>query len=166
MIGDPEFSKGEWETAPVYLGPGTRDLRDASGVVMLDFGALEMLANFQAESGAFSAPNGLATETAPVMIGDTPGAFIKVSSLGEDDYLVYTPKEPEILVVINGILTVKNYSSFNIFSADSSITDALTSGDIMQLEPEGVQMTAIGLELQAESLALTITETTPGQNRG
>jgi len=152
-----------WEKAPIYLGPGNKELHAASRTVMFDFGALEMLADHQAQAGAFTASSGIETETAPVMIGDTPGSFIRISSLREDDFLIYTPKEPEILIVINGFLTITNQRFFSLFNESSGATGTLASGDVTTLEPEGVQMTAHGLGLQAESLALAIMDIAPDQ---
>lgn len=161
MIRHPEFSEGEWEKAPVYWGPGLKELR--SRTTVLDFEALEMIANSQIESGAFRANSGISTLKAPIKIGETPAAFVMVTSLNEDDYFVHTPQEPEILVVINGFLTVRNQRFTKIYDEDSGTTGTLTTGDVITLDPEGVQMTAHGLGLQAESLALAIMDVAPEQ---
>lgn len=163
MIRHPEFSKGEWDKAPVYWGPGFKEFHQHNRTTLLDFETLEMIANFQTESGAFRSSSGIDTLKAPVKIGDTPAAFIKVSSSEEDDYFVHTPHEPEILVVINGFLTVRNHRFASVSDETSGTTGALASGDVITLEPEGVQMTAHGLGIQAESLALAIMDVAPEQ---
>lgn len=163
MIRHPEFSKGEWEKAPVYWGPGFKEFHQHARTTLLDFGELETIAKRQAESGAFRSSSSLDTLKAPIKIGDTPAAFIKVTSSEEDDYFVHTPHKPEILVVINGLLTVTNQRFFSLFDEGSGTTGALVSGDVMTLEPEGVQMRSQGLRQESESLALAIMDVAPEQ---
>ena len=163
MIRHPEFSIGEWENAPVYWGPGFKEFHQHNRTALLDFGTLEMIARMQEESGAFRSTDDYGTSKAPIKIGDTPASFVRVTSDDEENYSLHTPLEPEIFVVLNGLLTIRNHRFERIFYKGSDTTAALASGDVITLEPEGVQMTAHGLGTEAESLALAIMDVAPEQ---
>jgi hypothetical protein len=163
MVRHPEFTDAEWNSAPEYRGPGVKELHKHSGTVILDFESLQMTANMLEQTGAFRSNNGLDTLKAPIKLGGVPAAFLKIVSLNEDDYLVHTPHGQEILVVLNGILTIKNsrFASRSNMGADR--TEHLRSGDVVALAPEGIQLTAHGLDRQAASLALSIMGMHPEQ---
>lgn len=163
MLRHPEFSLDEWEKAPVYHGPGTKELQSRGGLISLDFTALEMLASTQEDAGAFRSSNGLEASKAPIKLGDTAAAFIRVSSMNTDDYLVHNPTSAEVLVIINGILTLKNSRFAQILRAHSGQTGPLEPGDVLSLEPEAVRLKAHGLNTQATSLALAIKDIEPRQ---
>lgn len=159
----PEFSVEEWERAPVYGGPGLTDLHQHTRTTILDFVSLQMIAHMQEGSGAFRSSTPLDSPKAPIKLGDIPAAFVKVASLNENDYVVHTPHGPEILVVLNGILTVKNSRFASVLKLHAGRSRPLASGDVIALAPEGVQLTAHGQDIQANSMALSILDIHPEQ---
>ena len=163
MATHPEFTAAEWECAPEYWGPGLKEIHRHSRTTILDFESLQMLAAMQEEAGAFRSNNQLETLKAPIKLGEIPAAFVKIASLNEDDYLIHWPKLPEILVVINGMLTVKNSRFASVIKNNAGSSGVLRCGDVVSLAPEGVQLTAHGLDKQAASLALTILGIHPSQ---
>lgn len=163
MIRHPEFSIGEWDKAPVYWGPGFKEFHQHNRTALLDFETLEMIARMQEETGAFRSSDDSGTSKAPIKIGDTPASFVRVTSTDEENYLLHAPLGPEIFVVLNGLLTVRNQRFGKIFYEGSDTTAALASGDVITLEPEEVEMKAHGLGIQAESLALAIMDVAPEQ---
>ena len=163
MSTHPGFTAAEWEKAPEYYGPGLNELHQHSRSIVLDFESLRMIAAAQEDEGAFQAGNGLEALKAPIKLGDVPAAFLKIVSLNEDDFLLHTPREAEILVVINGILTIRNSRFANLLSVDADRSGTLRSGDTVALGPEGVRLTAHGLDRQAATLALSITGVHPQQ---
>jgi hypothetical protein len=159
----PEFTAEEWENAPVYDAPGLTELHRHTRTTILDFASLQMIAHAQESAGAFRSASSLESPKAPIKLGDIPAAFVKVVSLNEDDYVVHTPHGPEILVVLNGILTVKNSRFASLTRPRAGSSQPLASGDVIALAPEGVQLTAHGYDMQAASLALSILDIHPRQ---
>ena len=150
------FTKAEWANAPRITGPGNRILHIGARFIALDFAALEMVAMMQEAAGAFRAVYPIDAAKAPVMLGDVPAALVKVETEGAEDYLLHSPKDLETLVVINGVLTVKNRRFSSYSNPNSGKTGALTSGDVLVLKPERVRLTAHSLYDTATSLALSI----------
>jgi hypothetical protein len=163
MMRHPEFTIAEWESAPEYRGPGLRELHQHSHTAILDFESMEMIATIQHEAGAFRSSDGLGALKAPVKLGDIPAAFVKVVSLNEDDYFIHTPYESEILVVINGVLTIRNDRFASARQTNAGTSEPLRSGDVVALAPEEIRLTAHGLDRQAASLALSIMGMRPEQ---
>jgi hypothetical protein len=159
----PEFTDAEWDSAPVYRGPGLKDLHKHTGSIVLDFASLEMIAEAQESNGSFRSSDGLDVLKAPLMLGDAPALFLKVVSLNDDDYIVHRPTSDEVLVVVRGLLTIRNNRFANIFNANAGQTGPLQSGDVVPLGSSGIQLTAHGLETQASSLALSISGIHPEQ---
>ncbi|GAC1503436.1 MAG: hypothetical protein NVS1B10_08510 [Candidatus Saccharimonadales bacterium] len=152
----PEFPIEEWENAPQYWGPGTRELQEHARVTVLDFERLQMLAELQRDRGAFKPDNGTDVQKAPVKVGPYPASFVSVESLGDDDYLLHRPFEVEILVVLNGILEIERSQPPSMPRAKSQSRGILRQGDAVGLRPGEVQLTAHGLDSRASSLALSI----------
>jgi len=71
--------------------------------------------------------------------------------------------QPEILVVVTGILTIRNSRFASLFRLDADQSGPLHSGNAVALGPEGVRLTAHGLDRQAASLALSIMGMHPEQ---
>lgn len=163
MIRHPEFSMGEWNKAPVYRGPGFKEFHKQNRTTILDFGTLEMIARMQEESGAFRSTDDSGTSKAPIKIGDTPASFVRVTSNGEENFSIHTPLGPEIFVILNGLLTIRNQRFDRIYDKGSDTTAALASGDVITLDTEEVEMRAHGLGVQAKSLALAIMDVAPEQ---
>jgi hypothetical protein len=155
MLRHPEFSMSQWEQAPQYWGPGIRELQHQGNATVLDFEALQMIAEAQASSGAFQS-DGMEVSKAPLKLGNVPASFLDVVSEDFDDFVVHTPLGPEILVVIDGLLTIKNFRQFMWRDMRFKTTSPLHSGDVLTLEPEGVKMKAQGLHKNARSLVLAI----------
>ena len=159
----PEFSTAEWDNAPTYGGMGLRDLHRQRGTTILDFSILETLANYQEESGAFRTTTSLNPPKAPLKLGDVPAAFLKIGSRNEDDYLIHNSSGPEVLVVINGVISLKNSRFASIADPRAGTTGALGSGDVVALDQGDVRLTAHGLQKEAAGLALSIMGMDPQQ---
>jgi len=155
MLRHPEFSIAEWEQAPQYWGPGIREMQDQGNVSVLDFDALQMIASAQQEDGAFRA-DGFDTKKAPLKLGNLPAAFLQIVSEEPGDFVVHAPHGPEILVVLNGILTVKSTKNLNLNKQDFVSSGPFSSGDVLPLNNNALHMSAHSLSRKATSLALTL----------
>jgi hypothetical protein len=156
VVRHPDYSMDEWDGAPQYWGPGTRELQEYGQVTVLDFERLEMLAELQRDRGEFKPDNGTDAQKAPVKVGAFLGNFVSIESLDEEDYLLHRPYEVEIFVVLKGLLEVERSLTPGMprFSAPSR--GILRQGDVVGLKPGELQLTAHGLEGRASSLALSI----------
>lgn len=161
----PEFTDADWADAPTYIGPGIRELHQHARTTVLDFASLQMVADMQQESGAFRAKSGFSPAMAPIKLGDIPAAFIRVESGFADDYQMYKPPAPEILVVIQGILRVERRQLRNSFRANTGMSKPLASGDVITLPPGRTRLSAHGLDEEASSLALSMWDIHPKQTQ-
>lgn len=164
MTYHPAFTPEEWERAPQYHGPGNnRDLHDCLDTTILDFGALMEIAGQLSTQHAFEMDDrGMARgiTRAPVMLGNTPGAFYKIVSRDFDPSAIHIPEGEEVLVVLEGILSVIDDRRFWYGREDADF--AVLPGQVAKLRAGTMnRMRALGLFEAPESLALTVYQKQP-----
>lgn len=150
----PAFTPEQWERAPQYTGPGNAELHELCDATILDFSELNALALGAEEADAFEVDErGVAK--APLKLGHLPAAFYKVTTADFDVAAVHMPAEPEILVVLDGVLSVRNsrQAALGVNVYDT----ALFSGEVRKLGGKSmVEMRALGLFDTPTSLAISV----------
>lgn len=149
----PAFAPAAWEQAPQYVGPGNHELYRHCDATILDFDELSRLALGQEEADAFEL-DGLGVARAPLKLGHLPAAFYRVQTGDLDAAALYIPPEPEILVVLDGVLSVLDER--RPWLGRDAYDFALITGQVAQLPGRyPVEMKALGFE-NPKSLALAV----------
>ena len=99
---------------------------------------MNVLARYQEKIGAFE-DGGLGIASAPVRLGHIPAAFYKVVSKDFDAEAVHVPEDEEILVVLDGVLSVIDDRKF--WYGRDEYDFALISGQVTRLRPHIYHMT-------------------------
>ncbi len=93
------------------------------------------------------------------MLGHLPAAFYRVDTDTNFNALaIYTPREPEIWVVLGGVLSVKDA---RLARSTDDYETALIPGQVVKVPPQTIAMKALGSFDTATSMALAIFTTQP-----
>ena len=150
MLLHGNFSREEWQNAPVYAAPEVAEGR----LIPIDLAWLVRMAQAEENKSTFRLRDSGILSMAPLYMGESPAAFYKVVAKGPIVANEFVPAKNETLLVVEGTLTIARQEETR---RGSDLVERMhIEGEVVNLSGEPVMLGVRAAARPAKALAVAI----------